>query len=563
MLKTCSMVVKSVLRRFAKDTRGNFAMIFGLTIIPMFALAGSAIDFSNGVRMKAKLQASLDATALATARYASEAPRTTTEIESYANSFFVANYNATEFGNPPTITANADDSSVTLTASGTTPTAFIGLVGIHELNVGVDSKVDYANRTVDVALVLDNSGSMGSESRLTNVKSAAKIFAQKLFGTKTTNHPNLQIGIVPFNHVVNVGSGYANASWMDKDAKSPIHGEIFQPTTANRFTLYGQMTRNGNPLSWPGCVEVRPQPYDVYDYQLPAVLDPDESAAGLPTDTKYFVPWFQPDEPDSSDDGSTVHAKWQHSGGFNYRDDFNGASGTYVTSKDRLRSSDTTTQAHLDRWAERQGRVAKYTGSVPSDEGPDDGCYVQAITDLTNDLAPIETKIDAMSAAGNTNIFQGFMWGWRLVSAGEPFTKGRNPAVDHNNMKFVVLLTDGSHVSASDRNNPNDSYYNAFGFAASNRLKLTGTNSSFNRARAMDQRLARGCAHAKADGITVFTITYGSDMEATDATTLATKAVMQGCASDPNYYYHAPSSAEAEKVFGSIAATISQLYLSK
>ena len=552
----------ALLRRFAGDTRGNFAMIFGLTLIPMFALAGSAIDFSNGVRLKAKLQASLDATALATARYASESTRTTTEIETYANNFFSANFTLTEFGAPPTITASADNTSVTLVASASTSTYFIGIVGINELGVGVDTTVTYANRTVDVALVLDNSGSMGSESRLTNVKSAAKKFAEKLFGETTTNHPNLQIGIVPFNHTVNVGSQYAGASWMDTGAVSPIHSENFS-APSNRFTLYSQITRSGSSISWPGCVEVRPQPYDVYDYTVNAAdLEPDEAALGTPTDAQYFVPWFAPDEPDATVSSNNVLKKWTKDN--NYLSD--GIS--YNSTKDYLPSSSTPTSVHYDRWTERQQRVAKYTGSFSSSSnGPDKDCYIRAITDLENNLNPLETEIDAMVASGRTNIFQGFMWGWRLVSHEEPFTKGRDQTVDTNNLKFIVLLTDGSHVFGSNMNNPNETDYGAYGYAESNRLRIVGTNDASTRAKAMDGRLAKGCEHAKATGIKVFTITYGSDLDVPDWDTTSdaalTKAVMKGCSSGDGYYYHAPDSTQAEAVFDSIAATINSLYLSE
>ena len=553
MFKDALIRLRALGTRFAGDRRGNVAIMFGFMAIPTIALAGAAIDFSNGLRMKAKMQASIDAAALATARYASDGDRSESEISDYANKFFEANFNKTEFGTPPTLVAkvNKVDGELTISANATTKTYIIQLVGIPQMGVGVFSSVKFANRTVDVALVLDNSGSMGDENRLVDVKDAAKKFAKALFGDTTSSHPNLQIGIVPFNHTVNVGSGYATASWMDTGAVSPIHSEIFS-TPANRFTLYNQMQ-----ITWPGCVEVRPQPYDVHDFNpSTSEMDSDEVAMGTPNSAHYFVPWFMPDEPDYKVkvSGSWKYILWNYNRpGSNYRDD----GFSYSNSKDNNGTGS-------DRWFERQGNVAKYNSKETSD-GPAEGCYVRPITDLTNSLAPLETEIDKMVAKGSTNIMQGFAWGWRLVSHGEPFTKGRDPLVDKENLKFVILLTDGVHYSVNNQSNPNGSDYGAFGYANTNRLKLTSSNTKSNREKQMNQRLAKACEHAKASGIQVFTITYGSDLDVPPSDTTSdeaqTKAIMKGCASKPSYYYHSPSNADA--IFSAIADQINSLYLNK
>ena len=61
--------MKSTMRRrvtaLAKCNRGNFSVLFALTLVPMIGLAGLAIDFGQMMRAKTALDASADAAALA------------------------------------------------------------------------------------------------------------------------------------------------------------------------------------------------------------------------------------------------------------------------------------------------------------------------------------------------------------------------------------------------------------------------------------------------------------------------------------------------------------------
>ena len=96
----------------------------------------------------------------------------------------------------------------------------------------------------------------------------------------------VKIGIVPFSGAVNVGSQYRSATWMDGEGLSPLNAANFD-NNVPRFSVFDTLG-----VSWKGCVEARPAPYDTDD--TPA--RDDEPA------TK-FVPMFAPDEPDSANSG--------------------------------------------------------------------------------------------------------------------------------------------------------------------------------------------------------------------------------------------------------------------
>ena len=54
-----------LVRRFAGDRRGDLTVIFAITLIPLLALIGAAIDYSRASKARTAMQMALDATALA------------------------------------------------------------------------------------------------------------------------------------------------------------------------------------------------------------------------------------------------------------------------------------------------------------------------------------------------------------------------------------------------------------------------------------------------------------------------------------------------------------------
>ena len=98
-------------------------------------------------------------------------------------------------------------------------------------------------------------------------------------------------------------------------------------------------------------------------------------------------------------------------------------------------------------------------------EGPNYGCTIDPLTELTTVQDDINDAINAMDANGVTNIQQGLTWGWRTLSDNEPFTGGREDD-DTQNIKYIVLLTDGNNYYSSDGDStPNQTAYGAWGYA--------------------------------------------------------------------------------------------------
>lgn len=79
--------------RFAKDERGNFAMIMALVLVSLLLAGMVAVDSANLMRVRNNVQASLDAAALAVGkRFSTGAPQS--DMQVYGSQIFSANLTA-------------------------------------------------------------------------------------------------------------------------------------------------------------------------------------------------------------------------------------------------------------------------------------------------------------------------------------------------------------------------------------------------------------------------------------------------------------------------------------
>jgi hypothetical protein len=221
------------------------------------------------------------------------------------------------------------------------------------MSVGASSEVTRKLTGLEVVLVLDNTGSMGSSGKIEALKSASTELVKILFGDQT-NPDYLKIGLVPFSAAVNVGTQHLNSGWIDTTGTSSVNGLNFS-NGRHAMQIFNTLTNK----SWNGCVEARPMPMDV---------DDTPPSAGNP-DTRW-VPYFAPDEPDIS--------YWPN---YYYN--------SYL--------SDGTTNSDLQV---RQARYQKYNNQNVWGDGPHYNCQTQPITAMTNNKQDILDAIDDIVPPG-------------------------------------------------------------------------------------------------------------------------------------------------------------------
>lgn len=491
----------SGLRTFVRDTRGNVAMVFSLMLVPVVVMGGGAVDFNQAMNARARLAESLDAAALAVGSSPNLLPQ---DAVSLAQAIVAANYPAYEIGDLGPVNVQIDDTNNIVILSGTSrvQTAFLGLIGIEHLTVDWETEVRRARTALELVMVLDNTGSM-SGSKISALRDAALLLTDILHDN--ADDPDmLEIGLVPFSSTVNVGTQFERAWWLDPDGISPNHSNNFYPD-ANRWDVIDSMQYE----SWDGCVEARDIPLDIEDV-APSPSDPDT----------LFLPYFAPDEP-------SYYSGYSNS----YMSDGTGSSNQLF----RLMNS------------------YKYAGVNPSGAASNWGCTARPVTPLTQSRAVIDNAIGNMIASGTTNIPIGISWGVRVLSPQEPFTEG-NPYDDDENIKAMVILTDGENV-INGRGNINYSDYSGYGYIREGRLGLV-TSSSWALRNALNERTAAACAYARDQGIRVYTITF-------QVSSSTTQDMMRDCASHPSLYFNSPSNEALRDAFELIAGDLVNLRLSR
>lgn len=588
-----------MLKRFLKHRGGNFAVMTSIAIIPIMGGLALGIDYTSMSRQKQITLNALDAAGIATARRVIEGA-TDAQLTAYAQDFFKANLNGVDPANT-TLTVvlpnnNTGGGTLVLSASLkykpwflSTFTALLGQSASTELAFNATSEVRLKN-TLEVALVLDNSGSMddigtgSGKTRMTLLKDAAKQLVDTIGGQaaqmKQIDKP-VQFGLVPFAGSVNVGPGYKIASWMDSTGISPIHHENFNWSTLSasafptkyaqqvgsvwyargtgwgtlkdqpltRFSIFDQMKRvssvsgswwsgytynYADVASWGGCVESRPYPYNVND-----------ATPTTSTPATLFVPMFAPDETDTQDSsGRPANNNWK---------------GDVPQSSSW---SALTRQQYMPKYFDAGTSV---TPAYGMDEGPNAGCSTAAIKPLTDvsttaGITAVKAAIDTMSANGATNVPEGMAWGWRVLSSGDPFAQGRSDS-EKGNDKVVIVLTDGANtyytptsVTANSYSGSNWQYggndlagnksmYSAYGYTATaynfgnTRLFLNTSSavsktdySNANYTKALNEQFATLCSNAKAGNLIVMTVSL--DLNASNTTEKTQMDALKACSSD-------------------------------
>lgn len=189
---------------FLVNCRGNVAMIFGITALPLLLTIGMAIDFNNQTRVQQRLAAVADAVALA----ASQVTDDEELMQATAASYLAAN-GANALGEGVTLTNQSvsydpDTKLVTVELSAAMNTNVMGVVGIDHLDVSaktVTGPKTTAGTPVSLTLVLDVSGSMDWFGKIDDLKTAATSLLDQLAAADTQGD-RLRTGLVTYNSEV-------------------------------------------------------------------------------------------------------------------------------------------------------------------------------------------------------------------------------------------------------------------------------------------------------------------------------------------------------------------------
>jgi Flp pilus assembly protein TadG len=151
MMKSIFKPARFLSVEFLSDIRGAISPIFALSLLPVMAATGSAIDYSRANNFRSKLQTALDTAVLAGARDGSS------NWSQLAQNVFNANI-ADKSAQALQMSASFDQDAGQIyrgSATATIKTAFLGLMRISSLNIAAKAAATAADGDNSCILTLD------------------------------------------------------------------------------------------------------------------------------------------------------------------------------------------------------------------------------------------------------------------------------------------------------------------------------------------------------------------------------------------------------------------------
>ncbi len=226
------------------DEQGGVAVLLGLSIVPLALVLGLAVDGGLAYSARSKLQGAADSAVLAGAQAASvEGSDVVADAQKYFNANYPSDYLDGRITNFET-TFNDESRELTVDAEVEIPTAFMKLAGIPTVSVAVTSSAQQQLSGIELAMVLDVTGSMNRAdpsggTKLESLKTASNTLLDVIYGENDLVD-DVSISVIPYNTEVNLGSSRRDF------------------LTGFDETAFGD-------AGWKGCVEAREAPFDQDD----------------------------------------------------------------------------------------------------------------------------------------------------------------------------------------------------------------------------------------------------------------------------------------------------------
>jgi Flp pilus assembly protein TadG len=595
------------LRRFFRGEKGNVAMLFALACLVIFPMAGFGINLSRVMVEKHKLQMATDAAALAAAHdpFMSAEERLLI-IEAHLN------HVEEDIGREIAYRFSQDEESrISLTTSINVNTSMAHLMGRDYLTVTTRSDAIQGGADIEVAMVLDITGSMAG-GRITALREAAGDLVDIVIKEEQEPYYS-KLAMVPYAVAVNVGD-YADdvrgdirpgvsitaASWQVGAQRN-----VTAITRANPavVTSSGHGFRNGDRV-WisgvSGMTAINNQVFMVAGatadtFKLPGVdsrrfaaysgdgiirrclntnceVQVTAAGHGLANGDHVWITgvegmtqvnrsthetWVVADA--SADTYDLVGSVGPSYGAYTA----NGRSFCTVAGCECFRFSNASSGAQrlhqISRCATERTGVEAYT-DIPAEDAPvgygylstANRCPTNQIVPLSDDRETLHDAVDDLVIGGSTAGHLGVAWGFYTLSPdfGSIFPESSRPATFGRPKlhKFVVFMTDGAFNSSFCR-------------GVLSRTSTAGSGSTADQINCNSEngnsyiQAAAYCTAIKDAGITIYTVGFEVGALA------AARTALTNCASSPQNAYFASGSAELVAVFQQIGREINEVRL--
>ena len=375
-------------KRFARNESASVFIFFSLAAVPILSLIGAALDYSRASAARVRLQSAIDAAALFAAR--DSATLTPAQVQTRIRDAVMANLNGKVPMDPAAIIVTQANRNITISATSNVDTTFLKIVNVNTIDIASNTQVAWGTNDIEIALALDNTGSMGWSNKMQELKNA-------LCGDTTCASPNPSAGFIK------IMKDAASYDGQIKISLVPFDTGVRMPQNIQNAVNSGAPNNGAHPKSGAGF------------------------CAGNPANAQR-ISWFRFANRDKDAGvscnmaGRATPATWQ--GCVWDRDQ----TSNYDTI-DTLSSTTDFNQLHPAGNC-RSNTLAR----------------ILPLTDVRTNTSTLMAGLASMQPSGNTNLTPGIAWGMATLTSNSPFTEAKAPAATLK--KFMILLTDGTNTES-------------------------------------------------------------------------------------------------------------------
>jgi Flp pilus assembly protein TadG len=521
------------LRAGVRDESGATAVFFAIGLILLAPVSLGLVDVYLTSTTRAQLQDALDTAALYAAR---SGAATTEEIDRIGEAALRANLHL-----PAGVTLVKAE--FVLTGAKITGAAEISPPGIapaiwDQANVKASTEILRSSQNLEVALVLDTTGSMSNE--MANMRAAANELVGIVVQDVQTPYYS-KLAIIPYSVGVNLASD-VNAARGAIRGPTVIDAVTVGTTTTIKSTAHGLKDKELVALSTVNGVtrKIDGTTYNLnHEYTITRIDSDHFSLDGL--DTTGYKAYSS---------GGSVQCLSEDCKKFKFKSASNKTTYFYPSSCVTERIGD---EAYTDA-APETARVGRHY-AVDKNGNKVGVCNVAPLVPLSSDKPTLTGAINALTDNGSTAGQIGLAWGWYAVSPDfKSLWKGTSEPAPYDKpelLKVVILMTDGAF---------NTPYCQ--GVVAQNAGSGSGgddqhINCAATNGNPFDQA-DKLCVAMKEKGVIVYTVGFNV------GTTGTVAAFMKKCATSPEHAYLPKAGGTALKdAFKAIAQDINSLRISK
>ncbi|MFT5784939.1 MAG: Flp pilus assembly protein TadG [Ascidiaceihabitans sp.] len=255
-----------MIKHFARKEDGAMTIFAVFIFLMMLLVAGIGVDLMRNEMERTKLQNTIDRAVLAAADLDQ-----TFDPQAVVNDYF-DKAGVSEHLSQVTVSDGINFRTVTAQANATTTTQFMSMLGVDTLTSPSRSGAEERISNVEISVVLDISGSMRWNSRMQNMRNAAKEFVDQVIRTETSDL--ISVSLVPYTAQANPGEaifnelgstrlhGYSNCIDFEESDFSLAALDLYKNYQHMEHTQYFDKTL-GEEIDNPGC------PMQSYEEVLP------------------------------------------------------------------------------------------------------------------------------------------------------------------------------------------------------------------------------------------------------------------------------------------------------